>query len=406
MVLTATRAIYRSCQLTPPPGLSYQISSTKDSAELRQFLDDAFAAAGNKSERAYDLAVRELVQSLPGNCRLLPAKEYRVTEQIAENRYVGIGIILSKADETNRVAKVFEDGPLHKVGGKMNDEIVSVDGRDLRTAPLSVVVDQLRGPQGSSFKLGLKRKSTGQVEVIDITRDVVPIKAIEHVRKVEAGIHYINLPHISASVAHELQQLQPSLQKLGAHSLILDLRSTREGRVHDVKLLADALMAGGTIHTPEGQVVMASEDALLPEIQIALLVDHTTGGTTEWLAGTLQQNSRAMIVGDYSAGEPWAYEGFEIAGTSQVLLLPNRELTLSPGKSMRHWAPVEPIPRAVRQDVNPALRMNREFWGLRPDVFVSHEHVRRSQIGGLDVREVYIQEAARVLKERRGKPAA
>jgi len=401
MVLTTARSIYRAGVKDAPASLNQTVAETISPEAFRTILESAFTAVPEPDRaKAFGFAQSGLLRSLPGECAEVPAKNYRVSEQIAANQYVGIGITLGLENGVPKIGSVFPDGPLSKQNGKAGDQIWTVNGQDVRQLPLEEVIDLLRGPRGSTVEIGLLRKGTNAPQTISLIRDIVPIRTLSEMRVVESGIAYVSVPQLRASAAHELRQLEASLKEKGIYALILDLQSAEAGRVHDVKLLADELLAGGLIGEVDGQLMEADEDAIFRNVRLAVLVDRHTSGTAEWLAAALQKNGRATLVGDFTPGDAWSYDGFDVKNEESVLVLPESVLGLGPGQPLTKFRALnEP---AAKGGFKPSPRNMGGYdrWGVQPDVWIGGDFLRDALKSGLDVKDVMIREAANVLRRR------
>ncbi|MEM1294415.1 MAG: S41 family peptidase [Verrucomicrobiota bacterium] len=391
MVLTLARAIYQARQEAPPLDLARQISKMNRTSDYRELLTTCLEASTNPSH-ASRFALQALRQSLPGDCIELPAKEYRVREQLAANQYVGIGIVLGKSGNIPTAMKVFPGGPLDRVGGRDGDQIWTIDGTDVRKEEISTIVDLLRGPRGTQLQVGLKHTGTSIVVEKKLTRDVVPLRGLRDAEILERTIAFLDVDHFQASITQELRALEPSLREKGVQALILDLRNLRPARVHDVILFADALLPGGEIGTLNGRVLKAGEDAMLKNLPLAVLVDQTTRGSLEWLAASLQQAKRAIVVGDVTPGEPWGYSGFEINGEESFLMLPSQQLGLPSGQLLVNFGSLTRLPRQIG-------RRSRERWGVAPDVWVGGEMLEKAMRTGFKADRVAVEQAKEALLE-------
>ena len=127
MILTLARTIYEARAEIPPAELARDVARMTRSEQFRDLLQTSLTGAENRQSAA-NLANQALLRSLPGSCTELPAKEYRVREQLSANRYVGVGIVLGKTDGIPTAMKVFPGGPLDLVGGRDGMQILKIDG--------------------------------------------------------------------------------------------------------------------------------------------------------------------------------------------------------------------------------------------------------------------------------------
>jgi C-terminal peptidase prc len=252
---------------------------------------------------------------------LMRAKDARVAEQMAGNRYVGIHITLGMDDKEKRpmIPSVFPGGPAGRAGIKDGAIIEEIDGADTKGMKLREAVDRLRGDEGTDVTVKIRQLKETKSLTLKITRGQLPRPTFvgfgaspSHEGKLRLDvpdpIGYLRITELTASTPHELRKLAQRMESAGTRALVLDLRGIRSGgsAVHSAVLLADSLLERGTIgrvRTARGETTyQADADALFRGWPIAVLVDQNTSGTAEWLAAALQDNHRAVIVGSPTSG--------------------------------------------------------------------------------------------------------
>jgi carboxyl-terminal processing protease len=219
-----------------------------------------------------------------------------------------------------------EGGPAERAGVKPGDLLEEVDGVDTKGIELREVVERLRGDEGTDVTIKVRSPKEAKARTLTITRGRISSSrllnsTVEGVRKHDSGdwkvrldvpdpIGYVKLNGIGASTSHELRKLARQMEDEGVRALVIDLRSVGAGGtamgVHAAVLVADSLLERGTIgrvRTTRGETTyQADSDALFRGWPIAVLVDHNTSGTAEWIAAALQDTHRATIVGWPSRG--------------------------------------------------------------------------------------------------------
>jgi carboxyl-terminal processing protease len=317
MILGGIKALYRSAGLPLPYGLGRRVSAVQTPEQLASFLAEIWPRAAGKSSQVdqIDVTVLDgLLSEVSGGTRLISAKERKVAEQFHGNRYVGIQIALSM-DEKEKLAaihEVFEGGPADRAGVKKGDLVERVDDVDTRGMTLQAVVERIRGDDGTKVTLKVRQPNERNSRTLTMTRGQLPRATVQGVHKRQDGswdvrlagtdaIGYLRITQINASTPHELRKLASQLDNPGNWGLVLDLRGLGGTSVHESVLLADSLLAGGVIgrvQTAQRELTyQADSDALFRTATIAVLVDHNTDGTAEWLAAALQDNHRAIVVG-------------------------------------------------------------------------------------------------------------
>ena len=324
MILGGVKALYQVSGAQVPAGLSRRVSALATTEQLAELLVDVWPKSLAKP--VAPLALEEallagMFNSIPGGGYLVSAKERKVAEQVAGNRYVGIQIALGTDDDEklSKMIEIFEGGPADRAGAKVNDLIEKIGGTGTKGLTLAEVVDRLRGDEGTDVTITVRQPKAKESRTLTMTRASMPRTTVQGFRKRQSGgwdvrvdgsgaVGYLRITDITASTPHEFRNMARQLENEGAHALILDLRVLRSsgGSYHPAVLVADSLLDKGTIgrvRTVEREMSYeADSDALLHGWPVAVLVDGTTSGTAEWLAAALQDNHRAVLVGSLTAG--------------------------------------------------------------------------------------------------------
>jgi len=343
------------------PRLSEMPAPQPDDKRLRgpgnePFLRRSAATPAEKQERLTSEFIEGMLQAVTGESLLVPTKEAKVREQIEGNLYVGIHIALAMNSEIERpeIAKAFPGGPAHRAGVRDHDIIERIDGKETHKQKLTEAVDRLRGEEGTAVEIEVRQPNSKDVRRYKIIRGRLPRATITGIRERDAGgwdvrveasapIAYLKVGSIIGSTPHELRQLATQLESEGYRALILDLRGVSEASLHATVLLADELLDGGSIgRSRMADQVMTYEaqpDALFRGWPLAVLIDGTTRGPSAWLAAALQDNQRAILVGDRVQWETEVTSLVPVAGTDWSIELVTQTLERADGRpTRRHQA--------------------------------------------------------------------
>ncbi|HVJ67658.1 MAG TPA: PDZ domain-containing protein, partial [Caulifigura sp.] len=245
VVLTAARAVYLARGHNPPHDLAHRCSSsgTDDkffailveaygkefSAEAKdqRELADRFAGRTTSSHelivapetqrKLYQQVSEALAKELDGGLTFLSPKASTAQQQLAENRYVGVGIAAGQTEDRKFVIRaVMPGGPMDRAGIPAETIIVSIDGWPTVGQGIEECVERLRGPEGSSVALVIHRSTTDHDEPLTLNRGVVPRKSLNaDVRQLpDRRIAILRPEAITASLPHEVRafaQAQPQL---------------------------------------------------------------------------------------------------------------------------------------------------------------------------------------------------
>ncbi|MDR3632566.1 MAG: S41 family peptidase [Isosphaeraceae bacterium] len=399
MMLDGLRALYKAAGVPEPSGLARKVSLATNAEQFAALVEQAWSERPKQSVHATPTLSREevfaagLLTGVSGGARLVSAKDVKVEQQIAANRYVGLQIALGFNKDVKRpeIAEVFEGGPAHRAGVLKGDLIEEIDGTTTDGLELREVIDRLRGPEGTAVTVRI-RQAKEAPRTYKITRGVLPRKTIEDIRSFGRArgdvlvdgpglISYLKFKEILGSTPHELRQLARKLEDEGAKALVLDLRGMSQSAFHPAILLADDLLEGGTIgrlRTAKGvETYEAEPDALFRGWPLAVLIDGNTAGVTGWLAAALQDNHRAVLIGvaPGRAVGPAAGDHTEIAtpvpfgdGSQSIEMITGR-LERADGRPLARQSPPPDFRFSRRAEAGAPDRGRDE--GVVPDIAVA-----------------------------------
>ncbi|QIB68134.1 PDZ domain-containing protein [Aminipila butyrica] len=229
------------------------------------------------------------------------------SQQFVENvsgEYAGVGLTMTTADKKHEVVSVNGAGPALKAGVEAGDQVIKVDGKDVSALNTNELVQLMRGEKGTKVTLTILRD--GQQKDITITREIVTTASISYEMK-GAHVGYIDISGFDSDVATEFRMAKAALVNKGAESLIIDLRDNPGGYIDGAVEIANEILPSGYItHFINKDNVFESEKATGiagPTMPIVLLVNEETASSSELLAGALQDNKAATLVGTTTFGK-------------------------------------------------------------------------------------------------------
>lgn len=244
-------------------------------------------------------ALRGLTEALdPYSAYLLPqqVKEY----QQNRNQPDLTGMVIGQFSDFAYVIAVVPGSPADKVGIRVGDVIEYIDGHATRDLDLYDVKSLLKGAPGSSIELTLIRRRN---EKIKLVRGLVP-KVAPEVRSLEQQIGYIKVPILATGVAESVSKSVAEATKSGAQRIILDLRGSAGGDLKEGVAVANLFLKSGTIAKVIGRkdkvisVFDAKPEAAITDLPLAVIIDRTTAGASEVVAGAILENKRGEIIGE------------------------------------------------------------------------------------------------------------
>jgi carboxyl-terminal processing protease len=229
------------------------------------------------------------------------------------------------------VLNVYRDGPAWNAGVRRGDIFLDVDGVDVSNFTTSDIVDLVRGPRGTPVTITFQRPGEGEPVVLEIVRGTIEL--IEVSTTMIDSVGYLSLRTFGNQRVHE--QLVEGLAKLrdqGATALVLDLRDNGGGLLTQGILVADEFLSRGDIVFQRARGVtqrLATADmaGLLTDLPMVVLVNNQSASASEIVAGALQDNGRALVVGERTFGKGVAQSVISLADGGQLAYMSFEWLT-------------------------------------------------------------------------------
>ncbi len=243
-----------------------------------------------------------------------PYSVYYTEEEFAElqetnsGEYVGIGAVVTQdADMLVSIVRPVKNSPAEEAGLMAEDIIVEVDGVEIIDQELTVVVDMIRGEEGTKAKIKIYRPSTGEYMDFEVERRVVENYSVSY-KMLEDNIGYILVEQFYDNTCTEFIEAFEDLESQGAKAMVVDLRDNPGGLLTAVVDMCDYLMKEGPIVTTEdkdGNVTnsYSSTDEEYTDLPMAVLINGNSASASEIFAGALQDTGVAEIVGTTSYGK-------------------------------------------------------------------------------------------------------
>ena len=261
-----------------------------------------------ESKELIQKAIQGMVQSLDPHSSLLPPEAFEDLQIDTQGKFTGIGIHITMKDGFVTVISPIEDTPAYKAGIIAQDRIIKVDGKPVKD--LREAVNMMRGPKGTQVSVTIARQ--GEKEPIDfeLVRDVIPIVSVKETI-LKPGYSYIRLSQFSGSTTTELEAALQKAEsaKVPMKGLILDLRNNGGGLLNQAIKVSDLFLEEGKILSIKGRdkkntkEYMATPDTVSRKYPIVVLINSGSASASEIVAGALQDQKRALILGTTSFGK-------------------------------------------------------------------------------------------------------
>ena len=260
------------------------------------------------SKKLIENAIQGMVSSLDPHSALLTPDAFKELQIDTQGEFTGIGIHVTMRDNLVTVIAPIEGTPAYRAGLKAGDKIVKVDGEP--TEDLRDAVKRMRGPKGTEVIITILREGIPNPMEFKIIRDVIPIHSVKAMM-LNPGYGYIWVTNFRDNTTDDLLEALNKLEKKSKplKGLILDLRDNPGGILSQAIQVADLFLEDGEILSIKGRlkkhtkVFYAHKNKVPRDYPIVVLINAGSASASEIVAGALQDQKRALILGTTSFGK-------------------------------------------------------------------------------------------------------
>lgn len=257
-------------------------------------------------------AINGMVSGLDPHSNYMDAKSFNDMQAETSGQFGGLGMQVTMENGLVKVVSPIDDTPAAKAGILAGDIITRIDDQVISGLPLNDVVTKLRGNPGSSIKLEIQRASVSQPIQKTLTREIIKVRSVRY--HVEGGdVGYIRITEFNNLAGDELtdaiKHISSEVPADHLKGYILDLRNNPGGLLDQAVAVSDAFIKSGEIvsirgrDTGEDQRFYAKSDDLTSGKPLTVLVNGGSASASEIVAGALQDQKRATIIGTRSFGK-------------------------------------------------------------------------------------------------------
>ncbi|BEU99589.1 S41 family peptidase [Novosphingobium olei] len=314
-------------------------------------------------------AIDGMLATLDPHSSYLDARDFENLRTQTDGSYGGLGLSVTMDDGAVKVIAPTKGSPADKAGVKAGDYITHLDGKLIYGGTLDEAVDQMRGPPNTSIKLTIFRPGRDEPFDVTVTRQIIDLKPVDW--KVDGNIGVISVSQFSANVGSEVAAAWNQIKlKTGGRpgGLVLDLRGNPGGLLDEAVSLSDQFLEKGTIVSQRGryardnEVYNAQPGDIAKGVPVIVLIDEGSASASEIVAGALQDQHRALIMGQRSFGKGSVQTLIQLTSTTALKLTTARYYTPS-GRSVQEGG-IDPdiaVPQISDPDLRKrALRSYRE----------------------------------------------
>ena len=318
----------------------------KLSAPLRLIADDFNEALGiiegnhastrnSDPSRRFSTSVNGMLNELDPHSSYFTQRQFQELNDDHRGRYFGIGATIADFSRAGRsgvyVLSVKKASPAELAGLRFGDQILEVDGINVRELDSAAVRNHLRGPNGTFITISIERWGVSEPITLKARRAKVDEPSIPVSFIVADGIGYIALTEgFHYSTAAEFDAALRKLHVEGLRSLIVDLRGNGGGLMEQAIRIAETFLPAGRVivsqhgRHPLDERVWRSNNRRPETLPLVLLVDENTASASEIFAAAMQDNDRATIVGSRTFGKGLVQDVISLDDGSGLVLTSER----------------------------------------------------------------------------------
>ncbi len=289
-----------------------------------------------------DVVIKDVLQKLDPHSVYIPKKEVAEADEELNGEFTGIGVVFQNYKDSFTIIRPLNNSPAKRVGLHSMDRIISV-GKDTVSGKKINIFDitkKIKGKPGTKVRLGIYRKQNDSSFIVNVPREKVPLESVPAAFMINDTLGFIKVSTFSADTHNEVEEALKKLKTQGMKALILDLRDNTGGLLKEADLLADQFLPNGKLifytKDKKGNIskAVATSRGLFEKGSLYVLINERSASASEIVAGALQDQDRATIVGRRSFGKGLVQREIELGDGSVVRLTTARYYTPS-GRSIQ-----------------------------------------------------------------------
>jgi carboxyl-terminal processing protease len=377
-------------------GLNIHTESQDKFSQIFSIIDQDYVDS-LKIDQLKHNTITSLLESLDPHSSYIPARLSEYSNRQINGKYEGLGIEYISYLDTLMVYNVFKGGPAEKAGVMPGDRMLMANNVALTDSLNSEdIQDAMLGEVNSALSLKVYRRNTNQILTFNIKRSTITINSSEVYYMVNSTLGYIQIERFSSETHNQFLTALDSLKKLGLRDLILDLRNNGGGLLSEAVAIANEFLPKDRMisftygqHRKRHEYI-ADGMGRFQDGKLVLLVNHNTASASEILAGALQDNDRAVIMGNRTYGKALVQEPFRLNDGSMLRLTiaryytpSGRSIQKSYGKNIESYRNEIYVRDILKDTLNPILdsSIKKKYFttngrilisggGIRPDVLL------------------------------------
>ncbi len=316
IVTLGTCAALTMAWLTWSPQASItQANAATDYAEMKKFSDVMNAVRKYYVEEKTDTellegALKGMLSNLDPHSTYMNKESFGKMMEDTSGEFGGLGIEISKADGGIKVVSPIEDTPAERAGLTSGDLIIKIKDVLARDISVTEAVKMMRGKPGTNIDITVFRESEGRTFSVNIKRAIIQVASVK-TDILAPGYAYLRVTQFQEHSSEQLKEKLAEIRKQSGgkiYGAVLDLRNNPGGLLDQAIEISDLFLDEGGIVSTKSRVGSntqsnASKGDELLGAPLIVLINGGSASASEIVAGALQDNKRAVLMGTRSFGK-------------------------------------------------------------------------------------------------------
>ncbi|HUS53180.1 MAG TPA: S41 family peptidase [Thermohalobaculum sp.] len=262
-------------------------------------------------QKLIEAAINGMLASLDPHSAYLPPDNFQDMREQTKGEFGGLGIEVTMENGFVKVVSPIDDTPAANAGLESGDFITHINSESVLGLSLSDAVDKMRGPIGSEIIITISRAGTDEPFDVTIVRDIIKIRAVR--TRIEGNVGVLRITTFNEQTYDNLELgIAEIKEKIGEDKIagyIVDLRNNPGGLLSQAIAVSDAFLETGEIVSTRGRDleeadrVNARPGDLTNGKPIVVLINEGSASASEIVAGALQDQRRAILLGAKTFGK-------------------------------------------------------------------------------------------------------
>lgn len=261
-------------------------------------------------KKLIESAINGMLSALDPHSSYLDAQSFKYMNEQTKGKFGGLGIEVTMESGLVKVVSPIDDTPASKVGIKPGDYITHIDGEQVVGMSLNDAVDKMRGKIGSKVKLNVRRINEKPLE-FTLKREEIKIQSVKSDIK-DNDVLYIRITTFSEDTDKMIEKAVNKAQKELKNNFkgaVIDVRNNPGGLLDQAVNISDLFLTQGEIVSTRSRNIedtvkyTAKEGDIINGLPIVVLINDGSASASEIVAGALQDQKRAVIMGEKSFGK-------------------------------------------------------------------------------------------------------